>query len=122
MVTFKYDGKIITTPNLEKKLKRMKLQLSDIEIIEEEIKKKENDSGVEDYMLNKIKVVIRHPNDNIRRICYVDKSLVNDRPTSEKPVLSPKELLISQRWNPDTRTGIRSYTESFLNEMYYEHR
>ena len=33
-VTFKYDGKIITTPNLEKKLKRMKLQLSDIEIIE----------------------------------------------------------------------------------------
>lgn len=32
--TFKYKGKIITTPNLEKKLKRMKLSLDDIEIID----------------------------------------------------------------------------------------
>lgn len=32
--TFKYKNQIITTPNLEKKLKRMKLTLLDIEIIE----------------------------------------------------------------------------------------
>lgn len=32
-ITFKYKDKIITTPNLEKKLKRMKLTLEDIEII-----------------------------------------------------------------------------------------
>lgn len=37
--TFKYKNQIITTPNLEKKLKRMKLTLSDIEIIETPVAK-----------------------------------------------------------------------------------
>lgn len=39
MTTFKYKDKIISTPNLEKKLKRMKLTLDDIEIIQDPIKK-----------------------------------------------------------------------------------
>ena len=41
MTTFKYNGKIISTPNLEKKLKRMKITLDDIEIIDKPIKKEE---------------------------------------------------------------------------------
>lgn len=35
MTTFKYQNKIITTPNLEKKLKRMKISINDIELIED---------------------------------------------------------------------------------------
>ena len=50
-ITFKYNGKIITTPNLEKKLKKMKIQLSDIEIIE--TKEKPSNDGIEDYMKDK---------------------------------------------------------------------
>lgn len=38
-ITFKYNNKIYSTPNLEKKLKRMKLSLEDIEIIETPVKK-----------------------------------------------------------------------------------
>lgn len=34
-ITFKYQNQIITTPNLEKKLKKMKITLADIEIIPE---------------------------------------------------------------------------------------
>lgn len=37
--TFKYNNQIITTPNLEKKLKKMKLTLEDIEIIPNEVTK-----------------------------------------------------------------------------------
>lgn len=43
-ITFKYQNKIITTPNLQKKLKRMKITETDIEIIEEPIKKEEDNS------------------------------------------------------------------------------
>ena len=49
--TFKYNGKVITTPNLEKKLKRMKISIDDIEIIEIPIKEKKSDEGIEDYMI-----------------------------------------------------------------------
>ena len=66
--TFKYKGKIITTPNLEKKLKRMKISIDDIEIIDTPIKKKEVDSGLEDYMLNKKQMIVRSTQDDIRRI------------------------------------------------------
>lgn len=33
-ITFKYNGIIISTPNLDKKLKRMKITINDIEIID----------------------------------------------------------------------------------------
>lgn len=38
-VTFLYKGTKITTPNLDKKLKRMKITMDDITIVEEEVPK-----------------------------------------------------------------------------------
>ena len=100
-ITFKYQGKIISTPNLEKKLKRMKISINDIEIINEPIIKKEEDNGLEDYMLDKEQVVIKSKLDNIRRICYV--------PKGTRPLI--KELLGKHNL----------YTEYELMNMYYEH-
>ena len=97
-IIFKYNGKIITTPNLEKKLKRMKLQLSDIEIIEAPIKKT-SDDGIEDYMLDKEQVIIKSKLDNIRRICYVPKG-------TRPPI---KELLSK-----------RNLSDWELENMYYD--
>jgi len=98
--TFKYQNKIITTPNLEKKLKRMKISIDDIEIINTPIKKKSQDSGIEDYMLDKEEVVILSKLDKIRRICFVPKGT---RP-------SIKELLGKQNL----------YSENELMNMYYD--
>lgn len=63
-ITFKYKNKIISTPNLEKKLKRMKLSLKDIEIIEEEKKiiLDEDNEVIKYYFINK---------DNGYRICSI---------------------------------------------------
>ena len=108
-ITFKYKGKIITTPNLEKKLKRMKISIDDIEIIDTPIKKKEVDSGLEDYMLNKKQVIVRSTQDNIRRICYVDKN---------KSLPTMSELFKNQMWNGET--GIKELTREYLMTMYYE--
>lgn len=101
-VTFKYNNKIITTPNLEKKLKRMKLQLSDIEIIETPIKEKPSNDGIEDYIKDREKVIIRSKLDDIRRVCYI--------PKGTRPNI--KEFLGKQ--------GI--YTENELINMYYEQK
>ena len=98
--TFKYNGKIISTPNLEKKLKRMKISMDDIEIIDDSIILKEEDNGFEDYMIDKEKVIIRSKLDNIRRICYVPKGT---RPQI-KEFLSKHNL----------------YTDYELMNMYYE--
>lgn len=99
-ITFKYQGKIITTPNLEKKLKRMRLQLSDIEIIETPIKKEKPKFELEDYMKDKEKVIIRCKLDDIRRVCYVTKGT---RP--------PINDILGQQ-------GI--YSKEQLENMYYE--
>ena len=99
-ITFKYNNKIITTPNLEKKLKRMKISIDDIEIIETPIKKQSSNDGIEDYMLNKEQVVIKSKLDNIRRICYVTKG-------TRPPI---KELLNKQNL----------YSNLELENMYYE--
>ena len=106
-ITFKYNGKVITTPNLEKKLKRMKIQLSDIEIIEIPIKKSSND-GIEDYMKDKELVVIRSTQDNFRRIWYIPKGT---RPPLEK-------LFEKVIWNG--KTGIKEITNEYIKTMYYE--
>ena len=108
-ITFKYKGKIITTPNLEKKLKRMKISINDIEIIDTPIKKKEVDSGLEDFMLNKKQVIVRSTQDNIRRICYVDK---------DKSLPTMSKLFKNQMWNG--KTGIKELTREYLMTMYYE--
>ena len=60
-MTFKYNGKLITTPNLEKKLKRMHLTLADIEIVPDVEVKKEVDEliyPIENYHYYK------YPNEN----------------------------------------------------------
>ena len=102
--TFKYQEKIITTPNLEKKLKQMKLQLSDIEIIEN--KEKTSNDGIEDYMREK--VIVRSTKDDIRRVCYV---LKGTRPPFKK-------LFEKVIWNG--KTGRKDITEETLKTMYYE--
>ena len=107
--TFKYKDTIITTPNLDKKLKRMKISINDIEIIDNPIKKKESKSGIEDYMLNKRQVIVRSTEDDIRRVCYIDESL---------PPIS--KLFKNHIWNPETKTGIKGMTREFLMTMYYE--
>lgn len=110
--TFKYNEKVITTPNLEKKLKRMKLSIDDIEIIDNPIKKEKSPSHeLEDYMKDKIKVIVRSTKDNIRRVCFINKN--EGRPTMSK-------LFKNYMWNPETKTGIKELTYEFLMTMYYE--
>ena len=98
-MTFKYNGKIISTPNLEKKLKRMKISIDDIEIIDD-IPKKKEEFGIEDYMLDKEQVTIKCKLDTIQRVCYVPKGI---RP----PI---KEFLNKHNL----------YSEEQLNNMYYD--
>lgn len=102
-ITFKYNNKIITTSNLEKKLKRMKISLKDIEIIENQVKKEEIEP--EDNKLRQ--VIVRSTEDNIRRICYVGEQL---------PTIY--ELFKHHMWNG--KTGIKELTPEFLMTMYYE--
>ena len=111
-VTFKYKDTIITTPNLEKKLKRMKLSIDDIEIIDNPIKKEKSPNNeLEDYMKDKIKVIVRSNVDDIRRVCFIKKD--KSHPTI-------KELFKNQLWNPLTKTGIKEITEEYLMTLYYE--
>ena len=110
--TFKYKGTIITTPNLEKKLKRMKLSINDIEIIDNPIKKEKSPSNeLESYMKDLTKVIVRSNIDDIRRVCYIDKD--KSRP-------SMGELFKNHIWNPTTKTGIKEITEEYLMTLYYE--
>ena len=98
MITFKYKDTIISTPNLEKKLKRMKISIDDIEIIDTPIKKEEYDEIEEDY--DKEMVVILSNLDNIRRICYVPKG-------TRPPIKS-----FINKWN--------LYSNWEVENMYYE--
>jgi len=99
-MTFRYNGKIISTPNLEKKLKRMKISIDDIEIIEEPSINKSFDDGLEDYMIDKEMVVVLSNLDNIRRICYV--------PKGTRPLI--KNFI--NKWN--------LYSNLEIENMYYE--
>ena len=108
-MTFKYKGKIITTPNLEKKLKRMKISIDDIEIIEEpQVQKKQEDEN--ELIKDKRMVIVRSNIDDIRRVCYI--------PMDYRPTM--RELFKNHIWNPKTKTGIREITEEYLMTLYYE--
>ena len=110
--TFKYKGTIITTPNLEKKLKRMKLSIDDIEIIDNPIKKEKSPSNeLEDYMKDVTKVIVRSNIDDIRRVCFIKK---------DKPRPTMRELFKNHIWNQTTKTGIKEITEDYLMTLYYE--
>lgn len=99
VITFEYNGKLITTPNLEKKLKRMKLSMEEIKIVSTPEIKEEN-LGVEDYMKDKEQVIIKSTLDNIQRVCYVKKGT--------RPKIN--EFLGKQ--------GI--YSKEQLDNMYYD--
>ena len=109
--TFKYNGKIITTPNLEKKLKRMKISIDDIEILDSIKKEKAVENGVEDYTSNKRKIIVRSTEDDIRRVCYIDK---------DKGLPPISELFKNHIWNPEIKTGIKEFTREYLMTMYYD--
>lgn len=83
--TFIYNGKEITTPNLEKKLKRMKISINDIEIIE----KKKTKPVIEDEEINEDKeyVYLSSPIDKIKRVCIVPKG------TRPDPVIFLKRFI-----------------------------
>ena len=108
-ITFKYNGKIISTPNLEKKLKRMKISINDIEILEKIEDVKKEPTIIEEPLMRQ--VIVRSNKDEIRRICYIP----ND---SGLPPISV--LFKNHMWNPETKTGIKELTREFLMTMYYE--
>lgn len=58
MIYFKYNNKVYEVPNLEKKLKRMKLSLDDITIIDKPIKKSNEDNNEDNGV---IKYHYTHP-------------------------------------------------------------
>ena len=70
--TFKYQGKIITTPNLEKKLKRMNISMDDIEIIETPKKEVKEDNSLV-YPLE----WYRYYKNGNRWLCKISKEFVN---------------------------------------------
>lgn len=99
MITFKYKDKVISTPNLEKKLKRMKLSLEDIEIIDTPIKETPKEETISD---THYKVTIKGP-DNSYYIGWITKN--------EDP---PDPPLQSLKWNPISKTGIRRITDEYI--------
>ena len=105
-ITFKYNGAIITTPNLEKKLKRMGISLDDIELIQE-IKplKKEDDS--KEFKTLRLKSSI----DNLTHITYWP--LNTPFPTIEELVKERGWL-----WNPETKIGL--WTKDYIDTLYYD--
>jgi len=108
-ITFKYNGKIISTPNLEKKLKRMKISINDIEILEKIEDVKKEPTITEEPPMRQI--IVRSTEDEIRRVCYIPKDL-------GFPPIS--KLFKNHMWNPETKTGIKELTKEFLMTMYYE--
>ena len=102
-VTFKYNGKQYTTNNLDKKLSKLGITKNDIELLGNRI--------VEIEETNKRKVTIRSTQDNVRRICFIDK---------DKSLPTIRDLFKNQIWNQETKTGIKEITEDYLMTMYYE--
>lgn len=102
-ITFKYNGKQYTTNNLEKKLNKLGITEKDIELLGNKV--------VEIEETNKRQIIVRSTEDDIRRICYIDKN---------KPFPTILELFKNQIWNPETKTGIKEITKEHLMTMYYE--
>ena len=108
MVTFKYKDTIISTPNLEKKLKRMKLSLNDIEIIDTPINKKDEDDIEEPSNLKKI--IIQSSLDKMQYISFVPLDF------SFPPI---EEFIKKDLWNPITKTGIKEFIPEYIKTLYY---
>ena len=105
--TFKYKDKIITTPNLEKKLKRMKISLEDIEIIPTEIPVKKESKFKWEYEGIKEWRYYKHPDSDIIHCCLID---IGTNPTKE-------ELFKNLLWDESSKTGVRKFTNEYVNEL-----
>jgi len=103
-----YNGRIYNPVNVEKKLKKLGITMNDIEIIPEDEKQ---DNELDDFYKDKEKVIVRSTEDDIRRVCFVDKN---------KGLPTIYELFKKNIWNPETKTGIKYLTPEFLMTMYYE--
>lgn len=102
--TFKYNGKVITTPNLEKKLKQMKISLEDIEIIPNQEKKIEDNS--KEFKTLKLKSLI----DTLTYITYWPLN-------TPIPTIQELAKLRGWIWNPETKTGL--WSKEYINTLYY---
>lgn len=107
IITFKYKDTIISTPNLEKKLKRMKLSLNDIEIIDIPTNKKEE--TIEEPNDRK-KVIIQSSLDKMQYISFVPLDF------SFPPI---EEFIKKDLWNPITKTGIKEFIPEYIKTLYY---
>ena len=107
IITFKYKDTIISTPNLEKKLKRMKLSLNDIEIIDTQTKKKEE--TIEEPNERK-KVIIQSSLDKMQYISFVPLDF------NFPPI---EEFIKKDLWNPITKTGIKEFIPEYIKTLYY---
>ena len=108
IVTFKYKDTIISTPNLEKKLKRMKLSLNDIEIIDTPINKKEEEDIEEPSNLKKI--IIQSFLDKMQYISFAPIDF------NYPPI---EEFIKKDLWNPITKTGIKDFIPEYVKTLYY---
>ena len=106
IITFKYKDTIISTPNLEKKLKRMKLSLNDIEIIDTPIKKEE----VIEEPSNLKKIIIQSSLDKMQYISFVPLDF------NFPPI---EEFIKKDLWNPITKTGIKEFIPEYTKTLYY---
>lgn len=103
---FEYNGKRITTPNLEKKLKQMKISLDDIVILGIQEEKKESKfkweyEGIKEWRYYK------HPDSDIIHCCLID---IGTNPTK-------KELFKNLMWDESSKTGVRKFTNEYVNEL-----
>ena len=106
IITFKYKDTIISTPNLEKKLKRMKLSLNDIEIIDTPIKKEE----ITEEPNERKKVIIQSSLDKMQYISFVPLDF------NFPPI---EEFIKKDLWNPITKTGIKEFIPEYIKTLYY---
>ena len=90
------------TPNLKKKLKRMKISLEDIEIIEKSNPIEKNDDCVD------VKEYKVYEDINTKHTYWflIEKGT---NPTIEEVF---KDLL----WNPETKTGVKEITLEYINK------
>ena len=108
IITFKYKDTIISTPNLEKKLKRMKLSLNDIEIIDTPTNKKEE--SIEEEPNDRKKIIIQSSLDKMQYISFVPLDF------NFPPI---EEFIKKDLWNPITKTGIKEFIPEYIKTLYY---
>lgn len=117
MLAFEHNGKTFYADEgegkLQKKLKRLHINESEITNLRTiEIKKREEpieDKKYDEWFYNVDKYLVKHPNGNIS-VCYWKKG--------ENPTI--KDFFEKLIWNEETKTGLREYTEEYLEKLTIE--